>query len=304
VTFVQERAKLQTEVTEAYFGLLQLTLEEEMAVDNLRSASLTAGTDSLKLTDGVIAEEDWLESASLALDAELTLFDIQNQKKEQTRGLTGLLDLDPSQELSLAIPSVADHLTSERRDEVIRQWQACLTVKKAEHEYAKAQRSADYAASGHGLNGDLTAKYSFGRSNISDNFGDRNLETGSWGISLNLTYPIWDGGASGAAVQAARLEEEKARLEYESTVKAARAEIINLVNRIDVGYRKLEVLKKQIEMTRSRMDIAKFRFEDGQISEGTYLESKVAFLTARNKYLEELKNYLLDRIELAGKYSN
>lgn len=132
---------------------------------------------------------------------------------------------------------------------------------------------------------------------------DDNIKANSWEVSLNFTYPIWDGGASGASVKAARLEEEKAKIEYERSKRSARAQIVNLINRLDVGYRKLDVLNKQIELAKSKLDIAKFRLDDGQISRIIYLESKIDHLEAKDKYLEELKNYLLDKIALEGKYT-
>ena len=50
------------------------------------------------------------------------------------------------------------------------------------------------------------------------------------------------------------------------------------------------------------MSIANRRFADGRISEATLLESKVFLAETRNRYLEELKTYLLNRIELESQY--
>jgi outer membrane protein TolC len=114
---------------------------------------------------------------------------------------------------------------------------------------------------------------------------------------------VFDGGASSAQVRAAEIAADKKRLEFEKAQKSARAEITNLVSRVEVGYRKLEVLRKQIDLSSERLKIAEYRFNDGQISEIEFIESRVAFLETRDKYLEELKQYVLDRIALEGKYS-
>ncbi|MEW5993146.1 MAG: TolC family protein [Candidatus Zixiibacteriota bacterium] len=305
----EQIASLKKEVTEAYFGVLQTALKFEIAQDRLKSAGLQAEIDSVKLQDGVMAEEGWLESASVRLDAELEQFDISNQRLEKNRELAILLDLDATETLETTPPAVAEHLGERHKAQYINRWEESVDVRKAYYEYQKEQRAADFAASGRGLNADLKAAYSLGRGNVEtkgypqQDIVDRDIETNSWQVSLNFTYPIWDGGASSAAVQAARLAEEQKRIEFERVKRSARAEIINLINRLDVSYRKLEVLDQQVDLAGNRLDIAKFRFDDGQISEVKYLESKVDYLEARDKYLEELKNYLLDRITLEGKYS-
>jgi hypothetical protein len=300
---LEEIADLKKEVTEAYFGVLQLSLKAEFTRDKLESARLKAEVDSVKLRDGVISEENWLESASARLDAELEQFDIDNQLQEKNRELAILLDFDASETILPVAPEIGQHLDERERKTLIECWEESVDVLKAHHEHQKEQRAADYAASAHGLNGNLAAKYSLGRGKVkTEGVEDDDIKANSWEISLNFTYPVWDGGASGAQVKAARLSEEKARIEYERNKSSARAQIVNLINRLDVSYRKLGVLRKQIELSQNRLDIAEFRRDDGQISMITYLESKIDYLEAKDRYLEELKNYLLDKITLEGKY--
>jgi len=301
---LEEVAALKKEVTEAYFGVLQLSLKEELTRDKLESARLKAEVDSVKLRDGVISEENWLESASARLDAELEQFDIDNQLQEKNRELAILLDFEASETILSAPLEITQHLDEREKKMLIEQWEESVDVRKAHYEYRKEQRTADYAASAHGLNGNLAAKYSLGRGKVmTEGMEDDNIKANSWEVSLNFTYPVWDGGASGAAVKAARLSEEKARIECERTKRSARAEIVNLINRLDVSFRKLGLLNQQIELAKSKLDIAKFRLDDGQISMIIYLESKIDHLEAKDKYLEELKSYLLDKIALEGKYT-
>ena len=92
-------------------------------------------------------------------------------------------------------------------------------------------------------------------------------------------------------------------MEYERVRQSAKAVIKNLLNSLDVGYRKQTVLNKKIELAKNRLDIAKYRFDDGQISEVKYLEAKVFYLEAKNNYLEEFKQYMLDRIDLNSQFA-
>ncbi len=301
---VEDESSLRTEIAEAYFGVLQSELKLEIAQAKLRSARLQADIDSVKVADKVLSEEDWLISASARIDAELELVEVENEAAERNRELASLLDLDVTEELEPQIP-FPERLADGEKQAYLNAWEESILIRRARLEWEKAERSAEYEASSLGINGDLRASYSLGRDRVEaeDREDDDEIKTSSWGISLNLTFPLFDGGASGATVRAAEIEADKKRLEFEKAQKAARAEITNLVSRVEVGYRKLEVLRKQIDLTRERLGISEYRFTDGQISEVEFLEAQVAFLETRDKYLEELKQYVLDRIALGGKYA-
>jgi len=299
---LEEETALRKEITEAYIGVLQLSIKSEITNDKFESAGLTAGIDSMKLIDGVISEEDWLLSSSNRLDAELESFEIENQVEEQRRELAILLDRDPTAELQLTQPTVSENMDKHIRQRMLDSWESSVPVIKADMEYSKAERQANYAASGHGLNGDLIAEYSTGQGRVETDGISDNIDTRGWGVSLNFSFPVWDGGASGAAVKSARLGAEQTKLESDRARKRTRAEIINLVNQLDVGYRRLEIVRQQIDLAENKLNIADSRFNDGQISKVTYLESKVFYLETRDRYLEELKSYVLNKIELEGKF--
>ncbi len=303
LTQLEAIGSLKSEVTESYMGVLVTTLQKEIVADKIESAYLKAGIDSLKLIDGVISEEDWLETSSAFLDAELEQFEITNQYDEKIRELTNLLDLDSDKEFKAEIPVVPSVLTTSEKKKAVENWEHSASLKRAKYQYEKEKRAADFQAGSHGLTGNLTANYSLGRGKVkTDSRPDDDIETNSWGLSINLTYPLWDGGASKAAVNAAYLSAEKSRLEYDSKRKSSQAEIINLINRIDVSHRKLEVLNKQTDLARNRLKIAQFRMDDGQISKTEYLSSHIGHLEARIKYIEELKKNIIDRITLMSQY--
>lgn len=299
-----ELADLKREIVEAYFGLLQMDIHLKMAADQLTSARDAARIDSIKFSDAVISEEDYLETASKLLDAELNQFDIENQRKEKARELALLLDLDVNEELTLLPPPVPENLTDQEKKAMLGSWEQTIPLLKASAEYDNAKRAADFAAGSHGLTGTLQADYRLGRGNVDvTGYPQQDNNTNSWGLSLNFSLPLWDGGSSAASVKAAQISAEKSRIEYERAEKSARAQLIDLINRIDVSHRKLNILRKQIDLTSDREKIAKFRFDDGQISIIDYVVVKVEWLQAQNDYYEELKNYLVDKIDLDGKFT-
>lgn len=305
---VEEESKLRAEVVENYVGALQASLKAEIAEAKVESARLKAEVDSSKLTEGVVSEDTWLATASSRIDAELGRFDAQTALAEKNRLLAVLLDLDLSEKTELVEPPVPTHPSEQELASLVNQWEESISIKKAELEYMKSDRAADFAAGGHGLNGSLSANYSFGRGKVEiesfENDIDDNINTNSWNVALNFTLPVWDGGASGAAVKASRLTAEKTRLEFQKAQRAARSELQALVNKYNVSYRKLGVLRQQVELARKKLSIAEERMNNGEISRITYLESRVFLFEAQDKYLEELKNYYLSKAELDGTFAS
>jgi outer membrane protein TolC len=300
---IEEKTSLSKEVTETYMNLLQLSIKNELYSSKYESARLQSVVDSLKFLDEVISEEDWLLSTSARLDAELDKVEIETETDETRRALAILLDRDVTEKFDLREPKLVGHIDSISKQRMFESWDQSVPVKKANHEYLKAQREADYQASGHGLTGDLTASYSTGRGYVETDDVRNDINTKGWGVSLNFSYPLWDGGSSGASVKAARILAEQSRLEYNQARQNTRAEIFNLINQLDVSYKRLGIMEKQIELAYNRLQIAEGRMADGQISEITYLESKVFYLETKDRYLEELKSYLLNKIDLEGKFA-
>jgi len=304
ITRQEETASLMEELTEAYFGVLQMTLHKQITSEKLESAKLKTGIDSIKFFEEVISEEDWLISSSERLDAELEQFDIENSLTTKQRELVMILDLEINENLVLSPPKDIRELTPEQSKLFLASADNSNSVKKAEHEYKKAQRSSKYEASSKGLTGTLTANYSKESGWVNTSVQDReDLNLNTWGIKLDFNYPIWDGGASGASVQAAQLQAEQSRIEYEKALKSSRSEIESLINSVNISAKKLKVLKQQIDLSKNRRDIAEFRFNDGQISKITYFETSITYLEAQNNYLEELKNYLIDTYKLESNFS-
>ncbi len=311
MTKIEEETALKKEVTEAYLTVLQLTLKSEKTADQLQKATLQENIDSAKLSDGVLSEEDFLLSSAARLDAELEDFSVRTDLEEQKRELATLLDLDISETLVLTDPPPGELVDEATRDRLVAAFERTVPIKKAEHQFEKSKREADYAAAGHGLTGDLNATYSLGRQKIetdrtdetgvSRNF-DENIKTAGWSLALQFRLPVWDGGAGGAAVKAARYQAEQARYEYTRAQRSARAQIMNLINQLEVSYQRLDIVSKQIDLAGNRLEIARERQADGQISMLTLLESRIFYLETKDRYLEELKAYLVNSIELQGKF--
>jgi len=298
-------AELKSEVIDAFFGVLQAELTSEVKHSAFESARLQAEIDSIKNTDEILSEDDLLESQSKKLDAELEHFDAINSLSDQRKTLATLLEQNEATKFSPKLPAVPSQLDTALLERYVAAWETSAPIMTAKSEYKKQERAAKFAGGGHGLTGTLEVTYGLDRGRYEDiNNPDfsRDLDNDRWGVSLNFSYPLWDGGASSASVKASRLASEQARVEYEAALRTARAEIENLANKLKVSHRKLSVLQRQVDLTKNREKIARSRMDDGQISMLTFLESKVTHLEAQDRYYQEMKDFFKTRVELEGKY--
>jgi outer membrane protein TolC len=304
---ISELAALRKETTQSFLSLLQAELKDSVYIDRLESSRLKANIDSSKFSDGILSEEGLLESTSLLLDAELGRFEFETQKRDQQREMALLLDLDAQEVFKLAEPEISAPLTESEKQNILANWESSIDIIRARKEFEKAERAAAYAAAGHGIQGDLNASYSMGRGDIETEYTDETLsddiKTTGWTVALNVRLPVWDGGAGSAAVKAAWFAADQSKLEYQRAEKKARVDIVNLLNQLDVSARRLDIMKKQIGLAENRLNIADQRYRSGEISKLTYLESRIFYLDAKDKYLEELKLYLVTKIDLDSKFS-
>ncbi|MGH8014710.1 MAG: TolC family protein [Candidatus Zixiibacteriota bacterium] len=304
---ITEQAALEKEVTEAYISLLQAQVKTDIYHDKLEHDLVKASIDSAKYQDGILSEEDLLESTSLLLDAELQKFEFETQRRDQQREMALLLDIDATEEFILNEPAVMTSYTEQEKQAKLANWENSIDITKARREFEKAERSASFSAAGHGIQGDLNASYSLGRGDIETEYTDNiiadDIKTTGWTVGLNVRVPVWDGGAGGAEVKAAWFAADQSKLEFQRAEKKARADIVNLLNQLDVSNRRLEIMQKQIGLADNRLKIAGQRYQNGEISKLTYLESRIFYLETKDKYLEELKLFLVTKVDLESKFA-
>lgn len=297
-----DRADLRREGISAFFDLLTADIDRQVAEYRSHLAAYNAGWDSVKFADGVITEEAWIESKSERLEKRLALFDAEANLEEKKNEFNHLLDLPSSTEVQLQSPAVPDKPDQSRADKLM-----AASDKSAETELARinmemAERRLNQTRSSFGLNGTLNASYAVGRGNVKqvmpDTTFDDKVDTKDWRVSVDFSYPIWDGGASGASVHSQELAYESARLEYLAAQRSARNKMEILLTRIDINYSKLSLLQQELDLAGKKLQDAEERHGEGIISDATLLENRIYYFEAQKNRLATLKDYYLDLTEL------
>jgi outer membrane protein TolC len=295
-------AELKKEGITAYFELMTADLDKQIAENQSRLADFNAKWDSVKYQDSVITEEAWIESKSTRLEKRLALFDAEASYEEKKNEYNHLLDFASEKEMMLQIPMIPRKLDETQKQRFLDGIDKYAETELAYIKMQAAERELGRVRSSMGLNGNLNASYSIGRGNVKQSqpfteFKDV-IRTKDWHVSLDLTYPIWDGGASQANAQSQELAYESARLEYLAAERNARNRMEILLKRVDINHAKLSLLDQELDLAEKKLQDAEERHEIGMISDGTLLENRVYYFEARKNQLMTLMNYYLDLMEL------
>jgi outer membrane protein TolC len=297
-----DRTELTKEGITAFLDLLAAGVDRRIADNQSQLAAYTAGWDSVKYADSVINEEAWLTSKSGRLEKQLAMFDAQATYEERLNEFVHLLDLPLDTALALDIPPVPRPPDQTRAQQLLENAESSADPELLRTTMEMAERQLAKTRSSYGLNGTLNASYSIGRGTVVQSKpaeeSEEKIDTKDWRVSLDVSYPIWDGGASGANVHSQELAYESARLGYLAAKRNARNKTAILLKRIEINFSKLSLLEEELQLAERKLRDAEQRFTDGMISQGTLLENRVFHLEAQKNKLNTMKSYLIDLTEL------
>jgi outer membrane protein TolC len=293
---------LKREGITAYFDYLTAEIDRQAAQCQSDLAAFTAQWDSVKFTGGVITEESWVAGRSQRLEKQLGVFDAEAAFQEKANQYKHLLDVPAETDLTLDIPPIAPPPDSREGQRLLDDADKSAETQLAEANMQAAERTLDQTRSSYGINASLNASYAVGRGTVTQSKPEREIEdkidTRDWRVSLDLTYPIWDGGASGASVHSQELAYESARLEYAAAERSARNKMTILLKRIEINHSKLILLEQEVALAEKKLRDAEGRYAQGLLSDGGLLENRSAWLETRKKQMTTFKNYYLDLTEL------
>ncbi|NMC43305.1 MAG: TolC family protein [candidate division Zixibacteria bacterium] len=296
------RTDLKREGITAFFDYLSADLDRQSAQCQSDLAAFNAQWDSVKFGGGVITEESWVTSRGKRLEKQLGVYDAEAAFQEKVNAYKHLLDLPMEAEVTLEIPPIAPLPDSEEAQRYLDRVDRTAETELAAANVQAAERTLDQTRSSYGINASLDASYAFGRGTVTQSKPEREIEdkidTKDWQVSLNLTYPIWDGGASGASIHSQELAYESARLQYVAAERSARTSMTILLKRIEINHAKLVLLEQELAVAEKKLRDAEGRHAQGLLSDGGLLENRSAWLETRKKQLTTLKDYYLDLTQL------
>jgi len=286
---------LVSAVAQAYFELLQLDLQLEIAKRNTQSFADTLRIFSLRREQGVASKLETASAEALLTSTAANIPELERQivlKENQINVLlgrnpapvertTGLLD----ERLSVEIPAGLPSSLLERRPD----------IRQAEENLRAANAQVGVAVANFFPRIGLTSLFGKASPELADfTSGTTNL----WAVAGNLTGPVFQGGALVAQYRQAKAVWEEARLRYEQTVINALQEVSNaLISR--QKYQEVQAQQaRSVKAYEEAVQVSLQRYIAGKASYYEVLQNQQNLFPAETVLAQTELNRLLAVVQL------
>jgi multidrug efflux system outer membrane protein len=234
---------LVSDVASAYFALLQLDLELQIARDTVKTQEGSVELTSFRLSHGVATKLDVLQAQQVLDTANAQIPDLERQIGQEEDAISILIGDYPQGvprgrplEEQAVPPDVPPGLPSsllERRPD-IRQAEQILIAANAEIGVAKAEFFPQISLTGSGGGG-------FGRSSTFSSL--MSSQIGIWSYGAQVSQPIFTGGALRGNLRLAESQHEQALIAYKQAIEHAFRDVSDAL----IGYEKFHDVRVRQE---------------------------------------------------------
>jgi outer membrane protein TolC len=306
IEFGQARWNSLISVTRAYADWLAAIRGEELAALSAEKSRFEANAAQAKYESGTLKESDLIQRQSDRFDAEIAYLDAAAARKDAEVRLAALIDwpagdsLLPADSL-LDLGNVLGHRPAAPSGS-----DSLAAVETARLELESRKFALAEQKSQGGIDGTLNANWSTQQEDETSLDTDRKttFNTGRWGVNLEVSVPIWDGGAQGAAVQSAQLAVEEAEANYKKARREAENALVSARRKFETLERKLDLKRQEVAIARQGEEHARSKYADGLLSDADHLQAKITAAQAAKDYLETKRDYIVAYLDLQNLFVN
>ncbi|MDR1352501.1 MAG: TolC family protein [Treponema sp.] len=304
LNYENSRRQLGIQAAKTFFTLIA----EKRNLVNLENTEAQAGRQLEKnrvaFDNGLVSQVVFLQSSLAVENARLNLNIARSLYASHLRdflvllGLDGGADIEPEGEIA---PERIDvdpgRLIDEylvKRPDVVSQRQAIERLELAERQTVLNARAPSLS---------LTTRWRGGGSGTGAGTG-KFTDSLSAGLSVDIPIAGWipgtGGQGGGQAVQSARANVEKAKLDLKNTENQARAEIQSLSENLRNSWASIEIARLQVGLAERSYELTEDGFRNG-VTESLVLENaRNSLAEARQQLLEVELSYMNMILDLAG----
>jgi multidrug efflux system outer membrane protein len=260
---------LVSDIASDYFALLQLDLQLQITRETVKTQQDSVKLTTFRVEHGVATKLDVLQAQQVLDSANATIPDLERQIAQEENAFSILLGNYPQavprgrplvdQPLPPDVPPGLPSALIERRPD-IREAEQNLVAANAEIGVAKAEFFPQIALTGSGGG-------SFGRSSAFS--GLMSSQLGIWAYGVQVTQPLFTGGALTGNLKLAKSQHEQALISYRQAIQRAFGDVSDAL----IGYEKFHQVRVRQEDTvadlQESVRLSNMRYKGGTT---TYLE--------------------------------
>ena len=260
---------LVSDVASDYFNLLQLDLELQIIRDTAKTQEDSVKLTSFRLDHGVAIKLDVLQAQQVLDTAIAQIPDLERQIGQEEDAISILIGDYPhgvprgnplvEEALPPDVPAGLPSALLERRPD-IREAEQTLIAANAESGVAKAEYFPQISLTGSGGG-------SFGRSSVFSSL--MSSQTSIWSYGVQVSQPIFAGGAIRGNLQLAESQHEQALIAYKQAIQHAFGDVSDAL----IAYQKFHEVRigqdQVVEDLEESVHLSTMRYQGGTT---TYLE--------------------------------
>lgn len=180
----------------------------------------------------------------------------------------------------------------ETRSELIQQ-KASLSIKKDNLRLAQIDRLPTFTITGsYNVYAD---KFAFAGLPINQANWNENTD---WRVGIELSFPIFDGGVKGRAIQVAKIDLNEDNLNYADLEKEINLEVKLAYLNLVTAFKKIDLTEKQVESTEESYNAALGRYKTGVAPITEVIDAGVALSNSKINHTKAIYGYLLSKASL------
>jgi len=287
---VRRQIKLAT--TKGFLGVIQAQQLIDVAEQTVDSAREHWRISQTRFEAGAAPQFDVLRAEVDIANAEHDLIAAQNGVDLAKTMLKRTLAVDmttPVQLVAPPEPQIADiapvaclNLAQQRREEITIA-QKAVNMAQVSLRLGRAQR---------GVNLDLVGGYNRQRPG---GFGGTDY---GWNVTVSLSKPIFDGGASRAKERQAHYQLQQALLSVEQLKEQVSAEVWQAYLKLEEAKSQLHATEKTVQQAEEASRLAEVRYNAGVGPAVEVTDARVALTAARTNHVNALYGYQIAEAEL------
>lgn len=297
----QTRQDIAQSVIEAYMQVWSLMESEGIAREALALAQTNLQRDSALFAAGSLTRSAWVLTEAEKASDSLTLLQASHTLVQARTKLRQLLELPVGTEISLAAPDTTFPATSiddSQSQQMARN--ASATRQSDSLQVLAANAAIRKAEAGYYPDINLSASASTGLSAWeSGAYGSQFKNGYTHSLTLGISIPIVDWGATRASVLQAQVAKEKVLLSSQSNDKSLENTIETLTLQAEASRLQWQTAKQQAVAQEAAWQVVNDKENLGMLDRATYLQQKNLYLNAQAKLNQAKFTYLRDRALLS-----
>lgn len=280
-------------VKRAYFNVLKAQRMVGVQAEAVGDLEANLRAVELNLKAGTVAPFEALRAQAQVANSKVDTISAENGLRLAKSAFNGLLGRDLDSDVDIEDFSTTNFVELPAEKCIKSAAESRPEVLSAQAQEELAQKMVGIQRSSGGLKSDLNLRYD---RNIHTTF-DNPLES-VWTASVAASVPIYDGGATKAAVLKAKSDAESARLGKEMALSGVSLQARQALLTLNQNREQIAAADKGLQLAKESMRLAQVRYKGGISTQLEVLDARTALTGANANYVNALYDYQIALAEL------